>query len=35
MIVVKEKGARGEHLLPIRQAEHAFLAAFFSARSRC
>src|SRR5262249_31399031 len=30
MILVDEKGARGEHLLAIRQTDHAFLAAFFA-----
>jgi uncharacterized protein DUF3891 len=30
MILVEEKGARGEHLLVIRQTDHAFLAAFFA-----
>jgi len=30
MILVEEKGGRGEHLLVIRQTDHAFLAAFFA-----
>lgn len=30
MILVDEKGARGEQLLAIRQTDHAFLAAFFA-----
>jgi hypothetical protein len=30
MILVEEKGARGEQLLVIRQTDHAFLAAFFA-----
>lgn len=30
MILVEEKGGRGEHLLVIRQTDHAFLAGFFA-----
>jgi uncharacterized protein DUF3891 len=30
MILVEEKGARGDHLLVIRQTDHAFLASFFA-----
>jgi Protein of unknown function (DUF3891) len=30
MILVEEKGGRGDHLLVIRQTDHAFLAAFFA-----
>jgi hypothetical protein len=30
MILVEERGARGEHVLVIRQTDHAFLAAFFA-----
>jgi hypothetical protein len=30
MILVDEKGARGDHVLLIRQTDHAFLAAFFA-----
>jgi hypothetical protein len=30
MILVEEKGARGEHFLVIRQTDHAFLAGFFA-----
>jgi hypothetical protein len=30
MILVDERGARGEHVLVIRQTDHAFLAAFFA-----
>jgi len=30
MILVEEKSARGEHLLVIRQTDHAFLAGFFA-----
>jgi hypothetical protein len=30
MILVEEKGARGEQVLVIRQTDHAFLAAFFA-----
>ena len=30
MILVEEKGERGEHLLVIRQTDHAYLAGFFA-----
>jgi hypothetical protein len=30
MILVEERGGRGEHLLVIRQSDHAFLAGFFA-----
>jgi len=30
MILVEERGGRGEHLLVIRQTDHAFLAGFFA-----